>query len=90
MFFFDRLEMERSETFEAINNLRQLITFSITCGLAFLSFFILVTIKIEVNLILFSVILSTFNTAIPIIVKLLVSFEKHHHQGSMLRSGNKS
>jgi hypothetical protein len=37
----------------------------------------------RLSTILFSIILSTFNGVIPVIVRALVSYEKHHDEGSM-------
>ena len=58
------------------------ISFFITVGLVCLSAFILQVSRLRVSTILYSVILSTFNAGIPIIVRLLVSYEKHWDEGS--------
>jgi hypothetical protein len=69
--------------------LRQVITFCITGGLAWISYEILKEVRtedyFERSLILYSVVLSTFNTAIPMIVTMMVKREKHYHEGSSLR-----
>lgn len=46
------------------------------------SAFILQLSRLGVSTILYSVILSLFNTLIPMIVRLLVSYEKHYDEGS--------
>ncbi|KAL7535279.1 hypothetical protein ACHAXR_006394 [Thalassiosira sp. AJA248-18] len=66
--------------------LRLLITFSITLGLVFFSAFVLQLSRLRVNTILFSIILTTFNSIIPIIVRMLVSYEKHYDEGSLQAS----
>ena len=62
------------------------ISLIITLGLVILSAIILQQARTKVNTILYSVILSTFNAGIPVIVRLLVSFEKHWDEGSMMTS----
>mmetsp|Transcript_5812 Transcript_5812/g.13266 ORF Transcript_5812/g.13266 Transcript_5812/m.13266 type:complete len:1004 (-) Transcript_5812:1353-4364(-) len=66
--------------------LRLLITFCITLGLVAFSAFILQLSRTRVSTILFSVILSTFNAIVPIIVRKLVSYEKHFDEGSIQAS----
>lgn len=66
--------------------LRQLIMLGITIGLVLLSAFILFISRLRVGTIFFSIILSTFNSIIPIVVRLLVSYEKHYDEGSMQKS----
>jgi len=66
--------------------LRLLATFGITCGLVVLSAYILQLSRLRVNTILFAVILSTFNSIVPMIVRILVSYEKHYGEGSLQAS----
>eukprot|EP01082_Thalassiosira_pseudonana_P015471 g13944.t1.1.5e17418c g13944 g13944.t1 contig9:789813-792639(-) len=63
-------------------NARILITFGITLGLVVLSAWILDLSRTRVNVVLFSIILSTFNVAIPMVVRILVAYEKHYDEGS--------
>ena len=71
-------------TFEICS--RQLFTFGLTCILVGLSGYILFLARIGTSTISFSVILSTTNVLIPIIVRILVSYEKHRREGSVLAS----
>jgi hypothetical protein len=66
--------------------LRQLCTFVVTCGLVGLSGTILYLARTKVSMIIFSIILSTTNVLIPIIVRILVSYEKHRREGSVQAS----
>lgn len=66
--------------------LRVIISCIITFGLVAFSAIILNLARTRVNTILYSILLSTFNSLIPVIVRLLVSFEKHWDEGSMQAS----
>jgi len=66
--------------------LRVIISCIITFGLVAFSGIILNLARTRVNTILYSILLSTFNSLIPVIVRLLVSFEKHWDEGSMQAS----
>ncbi len=66
--------------------LRQLCTFGVTCGLVGLSAYILTLTRITVSTTIFSIILSATNSLIPMIVRILVSYEKHRREGAMQAS----
>ena len=66
--------------------LRLLATFCITFGLVIFSAYILQLSRTRVSTILFSVILSTFNSIIPIVVRLLVTYERHYNESSIQAS----
>jgi len=61
---------------------RQIGTFLVTLILAVCSGCVLYEARTKVSTIFFSVILSTTNVLIPIIVRILVSYEKHRREGS--------
>ena len=62
--------------------LRLLCTFFVTCALVGLTGSILFLARTEVSTLLFSIILSATNTLIPMIVRILVSYEKHRREGA--------
>ena len=66
--------------------LRQLCTFAVTCGLVGLSAYVLTLTRITVSTTSFSIILSATNSLIPMIVRILVSYEKHRREGAMQAS----
>ena len=67
-------------------SIRQYVTFCVTLGLVILSGWVLYLARTKVNTAFFTVILSTFNFLIPLIVRILVSHEKHYDEGSLQRS----
>lgn len=67
-------------------NFRLIITFCITFGLTVLSAFILQRSRLTESTVFFSIILSTFNAIVPMIVRILVGYEKHFDEGSIQAS----
>jgi len=66
--------------------LRQVCTFVVTCALVALSGYVLFLTRIGVSTTLFSVILAATNSLIPMIVRILVTYEKHRREGALQAS----
>ena len=66
--------------------IRQLLTFGVTCALVGLSGYVLFLTRIKVSTTIFSIILSATNSLVPMIVRILVSYEKHRREGAMQAS----
>ncbi|EJK76259.1 hypothetical protein THAOC_01989 [Thalassiosira oceanica] len=59
-----------------------LATMAITLGLCLLSALILFRSRLTLSTMAFSIILSTFNSIIPVLVRMMVNYEKHYNEGS--------
>mmetsp|Transcript_33207 Transcript_33207/g.71749 ORF Transcript_33207/g.71749 Transcript_33207/m.71749 type:complete len:1011 (-) Transcript_33207:218-3250(-) len=66
--------------------LSQIITMAITTGLVSLSGYVLYLTRLTVDTFAFAIILSALNSIIPIVLRSLVSFEKHYDEGAVQRS----
>ncbi len=71
---------------EAERITRRFCSLVVTFGMTILSIFTLPLIRVHVNTIFYSVILSTYNIAIPFVVQAMVSFEKHPDEGDKQQS----
>eukprot|EP00804_Cyclotella_cryptica_P013338 CCRYP_005119-RB/>CCRYP_005119-RB protein AED:0.07 eAED:0.07 QI:209/1/1/1/0.77/0.7/10/1560/999 len=67
-------------------NIRTFLTMCVTLGLVAASAVILNLCRTRVGTMLYAVILSTLNFIIPLVVRIMVSYEKHYDEGAMQRS----
>lgn len=65
---------------------RQAVTLGVTAALVVFSGWILYLARTRVSTVFFSIILSTTNVLIPLIVRMLVSYERHHREGTSMAS----
>jgi len=66
--------------------IRRICSLVVTFGMTLLSILTLPLIRVHINTIFYSVILSTYNIIIPLVVQAMVSFEKHPDEGDKQQS----